>query len=308
MSHAYLFVGGKGVGKRETARLLASSFFCQNKNGVEPCGQCPECIRIKSGNHPDLVLIRPDGRSIKKLQVAELIKAFSYRGVESEKKVFIVEQADAMTAQAANSLLKFIEEPQGETLSILLTENVHGILDTILSRCQILHFTPLAPDDLEKKLARDGAAQALAKTVAAITADMTEAEALVHDEWFAKARSVVIHFMEELFTRPNHAIITLYDQCTNLFSDSKQLQVGLDLMLIWLEDLLSLQSDRSKDLVFIDGKERLETFSNKFSVEQTAMDLSAVLEAKRRLNANGQPLSVLEQLALRLQKGAVYHV
>ncbi|WP_077614543.1 DNA polymerase III subunit delta' [Caenibacillus caldisaponilyticus] len=308
LGHAYLFTGQKGTGKREVARHLARSFFCRNKNGIEPCGTCRDCRRIDSGNHPDVVVIRPDGRSIKKQQIADLIKAFSYRGVESERKFFIVEQVDLMTAQAANSLLKFMEEPDGQTVCVLITENVHAVLETIVSRCQVLTFKPLPPEKMKRRLIGEGVAPAMAATVTALTADYEEAKALAGDEWFAKARSVVINYMEELFAQPQRAMMTMYEQCATHFTDSNRLHIGLDLMLIWFRDVLSLQTGRPEAVVFTDRLERLNAIADMIFMERTASGLAAVLAAKRRLNANGHPLSVLEQLALRLEEGAVSHV
>jgi DNA polymerase III subunit delta' len=308
LAHAYLLSGPRGVGKRDVALQLASTFFCQMKDGLEPCGECADCKRIKSGNHPDLTFIEPEGKSVKKHQITELIKAFSYKGVESTRKFFIVDNADLMTAQAANSLLKFIEEPEGITVSVLITSNIQSMLDTIISRCQVLTFKPLSPKNLKELLIEDGVSEVMAKMATAITTDFEEARALCDDEWFATARSIVIHFMEELFTQPNRAIITMYEKCATHFNDSDQLKVMIDLMLIWLRDVLSLQSGRREAVIFSDHSERLGGIAESITLERTSNGLSILLEANRRLSSNGNPLSILEQLSLRLQEGAAIYV
>ncbi|MGV3489131.1 MAG: DNA polymerase III subunit delta' [Tuberibacillus sp.] len=308
LAHAYLFSGQRGTGKRETAIQLARTFFCRMREDINPCGDCPDCRRIESGNHPDLTIIEPDGRSIKKQQITELIKAFSYKGVESGGKFFIIEQADLMTTQAANSLLKFIEEPEGTTVSVLMTENIQSILNTIISRCQVLTFKPLSQNSLSLVLTEDGISDVMAKTVTALTADIEKAKELSRDEWFASARSIVIHFMEELFTQPNHAIITMYEKCALHFDDSDKMKVLIELMLIWLRDCISLQSGRKDDVVFYDHTSRLERIAESMTLERSSNGLSILMEANRRLNSNGNYLSVLEYLSLRLQEGASIYV
>ena len=213
-----------------------------------------------------------------------------------------------MTAQAANSLLKFIEEPEGITVSVLITENIQTMLETIISRCQVLTFKPLSPEKIQKHLIDQGISTVLAKTATAVTTDLEEAIALCSDEWFATARSIVLHFMEELFTKPNHAIITLYEECATHFNDSDRLKVMIDLMLIWLRDILSLQSGRRETIVFSDHTNRLVDIADSITLERTSNGLSLLLEANRRLSSNGSPLSILEQLSLRLQEEAMVYV
>ena len=306
--HAYLFIGDRGTGKKDVAFQFARSYFCPHRVGIEPCGQCSECKRIDSGNHPDLMVIEPDGRTIKKEQVANLIKEFTYRGVESNKKFFIIEKADSMTAQAANSLLKFIEEPQSQTVAILLAENRHQLLDTIISRCQLIQFAPLSKNEIEKQLIESGFSKSLSRLAATLTHDLEEARDFCEDEWFANARASVIHFMEDIYIKTNHAIIALYEEFSLQFNDAIKLQQGLDLIIIWLRDLLNLHIDKPDAVIYIDQIDKLKNQVLKVSMDHVVSSLSLVLEAKRRLDSNSHPLGVMEQLALRLQEGAGHRV
>src|SRR5699024_11049523 len=156
VAHAYLIQGDPGTAKDVIGSLLAKSLLCQQMKDGEPCQTCHDCQRIDSGNHPDVHWIHPDGASIKKDQIAHLQKEFTYTGVESNQKVYLISHADLMTTNAANRLLKFLEEPSQKTRAILMTENSQSILDTIKSRCQIISLTPLSPQSIQDNLQEEG--------------------------------------------------------------------------------------------------------------------------------------------------------
>ena len=153
LAHAYLFEGIRGTGKRETGMVLAKSLFCLSLlEGCKPCEECTNCRRINHGNHPDIHVVEPDGMSIKKGQIQLLQEEFAKTGVESRQKLYMIIHADRMTVNAANSLLKFLEEPFQQTFAILVTEQVQKILPTILSRCQTISFQPLSSVNLQQRL------------------------------------------------------------------------------------------------------------------------------------------------------------
>ncbi|TCP22566.1 DNA polymerase III delta prime subunit [Scopulibacillus darangshiensis] len=303
LAHAYLIEGQKGTGKRKAAKLLSQSFFCQNKEGAEPCGHCRDCRRVNSGNHPDVVWVKPDGQSIKKEQVSNLIKEFSYRGVESRRKIFIIEQADHMTIQAANSLLKFIEEPNGETIAVLMTEQMQQLLDTIISRCQILTFRPLSRQQMEEQLVAKELPRPLARLSAALTNDIEDALEYCSNEWFAEARQKVIQFMEELINQSQSVLLKIYGSFSPHFDDQSKMDIGLDLILLWYKDLMSLHLERMDDIIYIDQLDLLNRQALKSSLQQVTDDMSSVLSAKKRLSAHVNQQSVMEQLVLMLQGG-----
>lgn len=152
LNHAYLFAGS--FGSFEMAQLLAQSLFCEEKNTVWGCGSCRSCRLIAEENFSDVTIIRPANQIIKTEKIREIVGRFSQSGMEGNKQVFIICDADKMHINAANSLLKVIEEPQSETYCFFLTRNEQLILPTIKSRTQIFHFLkdqPLLQNMLEKK-------------------------------------------------------------------------------------------------------------------------------------------------------------
>ena len=199
VSHAYLFEGMRGTGKRETGMLLAKSLLCEAPiDGYQPCEHCVNCKRINNGNHPDVHIVEPDGLSIKKQQIRELQEEFSKKAVESTRKIYIIVHADKMSVSASNSLLKFLEEPSSQTVAFLLTEQIQQILPTILSRCQVLSFKQLIPNIMAKQLVENGVNPENALLLAHLTNNPEEAIALNVDDWFAQAQKIVLKLYEVL--------------------------------------------------------------------------------------------------------------
>ncbi|SHN37621.1 DNA polymerase III subunit delta' [Gracilibacillus kekensis] len=302
ISHAYLFHGDKGTGKFELAQLLAMSIFCKKRTTLDPCHECSDCRRIKSGNHPDLHKIIPDGASIKKEQILHLQKEFTYTGLESNKKVYIISQAEKMTDNASNRLLKFLEEPSQQTTAILLTENSHAILSTIRSRCQMIAFKPLNPLQLEKSLQSEGLTEANARLMTAITNNVSEAIEKSKDTWFAQARKLVVQLIEMLQHNRGEVPIFVHTQWMPHFKERSQLQEGLDLLLIWFRDVVHCHLEETSAIVFANHQDKLEAASMFWSLGHATECLQFIMEAKRKLEQNVHPQLVLEQLTLQIQR------
>lgn len=145
----YLFVGPAGVGKKYAATGFAQALLCpQSPRG---CGKCPSCFRISSGHHEGLKVIAPQGVSIKMEQAKEVLEFLSLKSLTGHR-VIIIDQAQTLNTQAANSLLKTLEEPPEGTFFFLIAPSVAGILPTIRSRSRIVQFKPLTQEILAKKV------------------------------------------------------------------------------------------------------------------------------------------------------------
>jgi DNA polymerase III subunit delta' len=307
VAHAYLFEGSRGTGKMECALILTKSLFCQAliDNSI-PCETCLNCRRINHANHPDVHLVEPDGLSIKKGQIKALQEEFSKTGVESKQKVYIISQADRMTVNAANSLLKFLEEPHAQTLAILMTEQVHQIIPTILSRCQTLSFQPLSPKSMVDRLVEMGANESQAPLLGSMTNNIDEAFALFGDDWFAQAQKIVVKLYEVLNRSPLEALLVLQEEWFMHFKEKEQIDRGLDLLLLIFKDLLYIQVGKNEQVVFVNERSRLEQFALQCSSYNLTEQMSAILEAKRKLQANMNPQLLMEQLVLNLQEGSSF--
>ena len=181
LNHAYLFTGA--FGSFEMAKCLAQSLFCTNKNGVLPCGECRNCRLIEEEDFSDVTVVRPVNQIIKTERIRELVGQFSQAGIESKQQVFIIEQAEKMHPNAANSLLKVIEEPQSEAYIFFLTSDEEKILPTIRSRTQIFYFQKQVTS-LALQLERAGLIKKKATLLAQLSLSQAEAEKLVNQANF----------------------------------------------------------------------------------------------------------------------------
>lgn len=153
LPNSMLFSGPKGVGKLKTAFVTAKALNCLNKVD-DACEECESCVSINTGNHPDVMHIFPETEVLKIDQMRILKEAAYLKPMIGRKRVFIIEQAEKMTPQAANSLLKVLEEPPSFSHIILVTDNPFIILPTVISRCQVLKFSPVSREDIEDHLVK----------------------------------------------------------------------------------------------------------------------------------------------------------
>jgi len=167
MAHGNLFTGPAGTGKRTLAALCAQTLLCKGAVETRPCGSCPPCLRVLSGNHPDIIHIEPE-RSIGVDAIRALQEQMAVRTYEGGWRAVSIHQADKMTVQAQNAFLKGLEEPPPKTAFFLLADSTSALLPTILSRCRIMRFRLMTAEDAAAVLVRRGIAPERAELLAQI--------------------------------------------------------------------------------------------------------------------------------------------
>ncbi|MFM1622002.1 DNA polymerase III subunit delta' [Streptococcus mutans] len=268
LSHAYLFSGD--FASFEMAVLLAQSRFCDSPIDTLPCGQCRSCRLIAENDFSDVKVIEPEGQMIKTATIRDLLREFSSSGFEGQSQVFIIRDADKMHTNAANSLLKFIEEPQSDTYMILLTQDESRILPTIKSRTQIFYF-PKNRAYLIQQLEQKGLLKSQAEILADLSKDPTQAKE------FAQ----------------NNKLLDLLKACerfTAILFDSKNLAY------LEVSRLAQLASEKSEqEWVF-----QLLTFflSKNYDKRETLSYLEAIYQAKKMWFSNVSFQNALEYMVI----------
>ena len=151
VSHSYLFIGQEGIGKKMIAMDFAKAILCLDEKS-KYCNVCKSCIEFDSNNNPDFKILEPDGNSIKIEQIREMQSKIIEKPIISSKKVYIINDSDKMTKEAQNCLLKTLEEPPEFATIILIGANESAYLNTIKSRCMILHFENIQDEKLKEIL------------------------------------------------------------------------------------------------------------------------------------------------------------
>ncbi len=302
IAHAYLFTGPEGVGKKKTALAMAQYLNCTDKTGnnLYSCGRCASCIQAQSGSQPDIIVLEPDGNSIKIEQIRTLLAKVSLRNYDSAYKMIIINDAHLMTEQAANCLLKTLEEPTANTVFLLITSQVQTLPITILSRCQQIQFQALAPALIQELLSdlypaqqsRIGLVSALAK------GSMQTAADLLANEELAQARQDFYQLLAKLNTvRPAQII----NWCEQWDKNKKMVKTLLELGQIWYHDVL-LATMGGDSALLISQDYLADLRLQRIAPEHLLDILQYFRSGTEQLECNASPRLVLEVVLLKTQQ------
>lgn len=303
IGHAYIFDGETGTGKEEMAIFFAKLLLCKQVERNVPCETCHSCRRLSSGNHPNLTIVRPDGQDIKKEQMSDLIAKMTKKGYEPGRKIYIVSRADRMNSAAANTLLKFLEEPEGEVTAILLTDSYQSILPTIQSRCQRIPFLPPSRETMIGKLMESGITTSMAATVSMVTADFEEASRLAGDDQFAQMRKTVLKLVEASDRNVQEALLFIQTEWIPLFKEKDDTERGLDLLLYAYRDVMAYKAGLESTPAYPDQQQFFTNLSMNITFRQLSSLMDAILQAKKKLYSNMNRTLLMEQLVLSMQEG-----
>ncbi|MEF2721518.1 MAG: DNA polymerase III subunit delta' [Limosilactobacillus fermentum] len=303
LAHAYLLVGNVNMGTVALATEVALRLFCPHQDDQgHPDRTCPECQRILSGNHPDVVVARPEGRQIKVDQVRYLKAEFSKTGVEGEKKVFIIEGAETLTGSAANSLLKFIEEPGPGVYIFLLTPNKNAVLQTVQSRCQVIELRPLPSEMVKEQLQEAGVPEYLGPLAAGLGLSAKQGASLMEDDWLPTSVKLVFDWFKEVASGDPLSFVDVQTGFLKQGSDRAKQLVLLDLVTMVWRDALLLKNrvTEPERLHFRQWQAEVAQLIMPSSAQQVLVASELTLEGRHLLDQNISFQNVVEQLTLRL--------
>ncbi len=303
VGHAYIFDGERGTGKEEAALFYAKLLLCHEPKESMPCEACLACVRISSGNHPNITMIYPDGQTIRKGQMDEFLAEMAKKSFEGGRKIYVISQAERMNAASANALLKYLEEPEGEVTAILLTDAYSSILPTIQSRCQRISFLPPSREVIISLLEEKGITKSMAATVTMLTANIEEAIQLAQDDAFAHMRKTVLKLVEALDQNVQEALLYIQSTWLQVFKEREETDRGLDLLLYAYRDIVAFKSELKSVSAYPDQSDFLNSLAMKMTYTQLSLVMEAILQAKRQLNGNMNRQLLMEQLMLNMQEG-----
>jgi len=296
--HAVLLSGPSGIGKFMVASVLGAALLCEAPES-RPCGSCQSCLQLSYGTHPDLLVIIPDGATIKIEQIRKLQHEVALAPYVSSRRVCIINEGELMTVQAANSLLKILEEPVGDIVFVLITANRLMLLPTIISRCMTIGFQPLTDSVLAQALAGMGFLPDQSEVAARLSRGrMGTALALLEPEGFA-LRNQAADMIQGLF---EGSMTIVWDTATILekMERKETLQI-LGYFTYILRDILMIVTGQDKSILFnIDLAEWLREQSGSWSEERLLKALRVVETARRALNANANARLTSEALLIKI--------
>lgn len=300
-AHSYLFEGIAGCGRKKTALALVQALFCTVLPD-DACGTCPSCRKIDGGNHPDIHLIAPlpDKRDISIEQLRDMQHIVSLRPYEAPRKVCIIEPAERMSVSAANSLLKTLEEPPGNALIILLTENAGMLLPTVRSRCQLIRFAPLSPEHLLSLLERDGMASETAALVAPMAGGSMQRARELDNEALTARREAVLSRVEQLNI---HRIASVFDAAEELSGNRDATLELLDMLLSFFRDAVHLGAGNG-DIVNRSLRPAIEAIATRRSFPRNLELLERIYDTRRDVQRNANPKLALDHLFLSMAEGS----
>ena len=303
VSHAYLLQGDSGSGKRTVADAFAMTLQCQ-EGGSEPCGGCRSCRQAASRNHPDIIYVtheKPNSIGVDEIR-DQLVSDIQIKPYNGKYKVYIVAEAEKMTVQAQNALLKTLEEPPAYAVILLLTSNAESLLETIRSRCVLLNLRPV-PDSrvkqylMEKLEIPDYQAEIC---VAFAQGNIGKAVMLASSDNFHEIKASALQLLGNIKQMDINEIVAAVK---SIVQYKITIDDYLDILGVWFRDVLYFKATRDADgVVFKDQMKNIRDNARTSSYEGIDLILQAIRTAKARLDANVNFELTMELLFLTMKE------
>jgi len=279
---------------RTPARAFAQAVNCTGEE--PPCGVCLSCRRIASGIHPDVRIVQAEGASIKIDQIRELQREAALSPVEGRRRVYIIRQIELATTEAANCLLKTLEEPSARVILILTTGDRDALLPTIVSRCQILNLHSLPVEQVHAVLVERGVDEEQARLLARLsTGRLGWAISAANDPATLRRRQ---QRLDEMIALSGQGRVERFAYAASLSRKPDAVRQSLDLWLSWWRDLLLLTSGSAVEITNLDRQAELEGAAGRYSLDQAYNTIVALRRAVWQMEHNANPRLVLENLML----------
>jgi DNA polymerase III subunit delta' len=297
-----IFAGMRGVGKHQFALALAQALNCRRPVNGDACGICDQCIKIAAREHIDVETIVADGQVIKIAQMREMTEKANYRPYDGRRRVYILDDAERLNLNAANSILKILEEPPPTTLLILLTAKPYALLQTIRSRCQMVSFAPLATSELEAFLNEHYKRPAKENQLLARLARGSIGQALEIDLGiYREQRTMMVDLIEAvLIARDTMKLMQAAEHLAKKL-EREEFERHLDALLVLLADVFHLKlGGTAESLTNADIAPRLEKIAATVTFDQINDWVERIEGVMQGLTRNLNRQLAVEEMLLAL--------
>ncbi len=302
VSHAYIIQGDYDSGKKLMASVFAKALQCEQK-GTEPCNHCTSCLQADTGNQPDIIYVsheKPNSIGIHDVR-EQMNASIGIKPYSSDYKIYIVDEAEKMTAEAQNALLKTIEEPPAYAVIFLLTTNLGKLLPTILSRCVVLNIQPVKDELIKKHLLSLGVEERQAEFCTAFSmGNVGKAIRVATSEEFNEIKNDCVHMLKYAKDMQVYELIQAVKELTKY---KLQIYDYLDFMLMWYRDVLLLKATgNANSLIYQEEYSSIRDRGNQSSYEGIQKIIEEIEKAKVRLRANVNFELTIELLWLTIKE------
>ena len=301
--HAYLFSGPPGLGRRTLALRFAQALNCQSpiSAGI-PCGQCRDCQQIESMRHADLSVVQADseGGTLKVDQIREVRKTLTYKPYQSKYRVALFLRFHEANDNAANALLKTLEEAPSYAVLILTADNPEQLLPTILSRCEVLRLRPLKVEDVQEDLENRGIETRRAKLIAHISGGRPGyARRLAGDDLLLEKRDECLN---DLLTLLPAARVEKFKYAEQLSKDKDAMRQAILFWMSYWRDVMLRTAQASSPLVNVDRNVEIEDLASRMDLPSARKVVGGLEEALEKMEKNVNSRMLAEVLLLDLPK------
>mgnify|MGYP000920401676 CR=1 FL=1 len=302
VAHAYIFSGPKGIGKRTVARIFARLLLCSSGNSGKACGECLPCRMMEAGTNPDYYVLAAEDASIGVDDIRNMQNNMAVRPMYSPRKVYLIEEADKMTVQAQNCLLKTLEEPPPYSVIILAASNYHVFLETVLSRAVKLDFKKYGPDEIKRAIYKKFGKYSEHTDFIISYSDGIIGTALMleQSEAFAWLRERTIDVLINLTSQKSSYIFKAYD----FFEENKEdIDIILDIFTSFYRDVyLAYTAGKDSILINSDRKDIIFNEFGNFVPSKLLKNIRIVEETRNNIRQNANFQLSIEVMLMKLQE------
>jgi DNA polymerase-3 subunit delta' len=298
--HAYLFSGIPAIGKRTLALEFIKALNCEKMDSLQDsCGECVSCRKIRRDSHPDVFFVEADGQFIRINSIREIQERVKCKPMEAARRAFIIDDADKMNEQAANALLKILEEPSVSNLLILVTARPYAMPQTIISRCQHMRFNPLRSETVAKFLAEQtGMDNQKALLLASLSGGSIGNAMELNKEDIVSYRSELLKLLSVTHRDDPFSLINF---ASFLGQGKKEIKQGLNILSAFFRDALVFKEVKKNEmLINQDNSAFISAFAARLSGEQILQNIAQVEKAGEIMEQNVNKSLTLETMAFKL--------